>query len=265
MSDDVSLPRIPGFDGVAERADGSSPLPSRRRLQALFWGAVALTVLLPFIPYGRLVVYPFALLGVWAHEMGHGVMAVLVGGRFIELEIYRNLGGVAYTSGTGSLGGALVSAAGLLGPAILGGVVVVYGARPRTARWVLGVLAVVVLVSVVFVVRNTFGVVAMTLIGLALGAIGFWGPQLVRIGLAQLVGIQLAMTSLGTVDYMFTRDFVRDGRVIDSDTQNIADVLLLPYWFWGGVIAALSVMILGFAFHQAWIKPVGRSTTPVSS
>lgn len=250
MDDELSL--------TDQGRSAAVPTVSRGRLQGLFWLAVAATALLPFVPFGRFLLYPFALLGTWAHEMGHGLMAILAGGSFHRLEIYQGLGGVAFTSGNGSLGRVLVSAAGLLGPAVVGGLVVVYGSRPRTARWVLGVLSVLVLASVVLVVRNGFGVIAMLLVGLGLAAVGFWGPALVRIGLTQLVGIQLAMASLGTLDYMFTRNFVRNGRVVDSDTQNIADVLVLPYWFWGGLIALASFAILGGAFYRAWIKPAGR-------
>jgi hypothetical protein len=231
------------------------PEPARPLILGFFGLAVVASVVLPRIPYGRNVLYPFALLGTWAHEMGHGLMAVLLGGSFEQLEVYRSLGGVAFYGGLGDFASVLVSAAGLLGPAILGAIVIVFGARASTARWVLAVLGVAVLVSVVLVVRNGFGVVALGLIGVALVGIGFAAPDRVRVGLAQLIGVQFCLASWGSLDYMFTSRFVRDGRTVDSDTQNIADVLLLPYWFWGGLIAALSFAIMAYAIYRAWIRP----------
>lgn len=249
-----------GADFPAIEAETDSG-PNRNLLMSVFAIAVVASLVLPRVPYGRNLLYPFALLGTWAHEMGHGVAAVLLGGSFHRLEVYQNLGGVAFSSGIGSGAGVLVSAAGLLGPAIFGALVIVFGARPTTARWVLGVLAVTVLLSVLLVVRNGFGIASLTAIGVVLAAIGFRGPELVRLAFTQLIGVQFCLASWGTLDYMFTKDFSRNGTTIDSDTQNIADVLLLPYWFWGGITAALSFLILAFAFHRAWIRPY-RSASP---
>ena len=254
-------------DGAERTPTAISPPAevSRQQIGAFFAAAVVASVVLPRLPYGRNVLYPFALLGTWAHEMGHGLMAVLLGGSFERLEVYRSLGGVAFFGGVGDVGRVLVAAAGLLGPAIVGAVVIVYGARPSAARRVLLVLGVVVLVSVVLVVRNGFGIVALGLIGVALAGLGYFGPQLLRIALTQLIGVQFCMASWGTLDYMFTATFVRNGQTVDSDTQSIAEVLLLPYWFWGAVTAVLSFAIMGAAFYFAWIRPTLAAGTSSSS
>ncbi len=232
---------------------------SSNRLMAFFWIAAAVSVILPRIPYGRHVLYPFALLGTWAHEMGHGLMAIVAGGTFNRLLIFQNLGGTAYSSGVGSLGRAFVAAGGLLGPAIAGGIIIILGSRESTARWVLGGLAIILAVSIVLFVRNAFGWFSLGLIAALLAPLAFYGPDIVKIFVAQLIGIQFCLASWGTLDYMFTKDFVRDGQVIDSDTQEIAEVLLLPYWFWGGLIAATSLAIMGSAFYVAWVLPYRSS------
>ena len=232
---------------------------SNNRLMAFFWVAAAVSLILPRIPYGRHVLYPFALLGTWAHEMGHGLVAILAGGSFNRLLIYQNLGGTAYSSGVGSLGRAFVAAGGLLGPAIAGGIIIVLGSRESTARWVLTGLAIILAISLVLFVRNAFGWFALGLIAALLGPLAFYGPEIIRVFVAQLIGIQFCLASWGTLDYMFTKNFRRDGQVIDSDTQEIAEVLLLPYWFWGGLIALLSFGIMASSFYIAWIRPFRES------
>ncbi len=227
----------------------------RSQLLAFFAVAVVASVVLPRVPFGRYVLYPFALLGTWAHELGHGIMAILLGGSFERLQVDRTLGGVAVYRGVGELGTALVAAAGLLGPALVGAVVILLGARTGAARRILAVLGIVVVLSVVLVVRSVFGVVALGLIGTALVGIGFAAPDRLRVLLAQFIGVQFCLASLGSLDYMFTDSFVRDGQRVDSDTGAIADVLLLPYWFWAVVIAALSFAIMAYAFWRAWIRP----------
>ncbi|MEL7155651.1 MAG: M50 family metallopeptidase [Actinomycetota bacterium] len=239
------LDRLPELNDMA---DG--------RLIQLFWAAVAISVILPRLPYGRLLLYPFALLGTWVHELGHGLTAIVVGGRFKRLEVHRNLDGLAFSSGLGGMGRAVVAAGGLLAPAVVGGLFIVLGSREATAPWILTGLAAAVLASVVFFVRNTFGWVALGLVGLALVPVAWRAPELIRVFVAQLVGIQFCVASWGSLNYMFTKNFVRnDGTLTDSDTQTIANVLLLPYWFWGGLIAAFSLAILAASFYLAWIYP----------
>ena len=225
-------------------------------LITVFWAAVVISLVLPRLPYGRSILYPFALLATWAHEMGHGLTAILAGGRFRRLEIHRDLGGMAWSSGVGRLGRALVAAGGLLAPACAGGLIIVLGARQSTAPFILIGLAVSVLASIVLFVRNRFGIIALGLISLLLVPLAVRAPETVRVFVAQLVGIQFCVASWGSLDYMFTKNFRhQSGRVIDSDTQTIAAVLLLPYWFWGGLIAAISLAILAGSFYVAWIMP----------
>lgn len=229
------------------------------RLAAFFWVAAAVSVILPRIPYGRHVLYPFALLGTWVHEMGHGLVAIMAGGSFNRLLIYQNLGGTAYSSGVGTLGRAFVAAGGLLGPAIAGGIIIILGSRESTARWVLAGLAIILALSLVLFVRNAFGWFALGLIAALLGPLAIYGPEIAKVFVAQLIGIQFCMASWGTLDYMFTKNFQRDGQIIDSDTQEIAEVLLLPYWFWGGLIALTSFAIMASSFYVAWIRPFRES------
>ena len=96
-----------------------------------FWGAVALTVSLWFIPFGSLLIWPFSFLATWAHEMGHGIAGILVGGTFDKLEIYEFGGGRAYITGVPGGGGqsALISMGGLIGAPLLGAMFVGLGAR----------------------------------------------------------------------------------------------------------------------------------------
>lgn len=251
----VQLPEDLGGRLGDELAGGGN-----NRLMIFFWVAAVVSFVLPRIPYGRNVLYPFALLSTWIHEMGHGLFAIIAGGSFNRLVLFSNLGGTAYSSGVGSLGRAFVAAGGLLGPALAGGLIIVLGSREGTARWVLAGLSVILVVSLVLFVRNTFGWIALGLIAAVLGPLALYGPELLRIFVAQLIGIQFCLASWGTLDYMFTRSFRRDGRVIDSDTQEIADVLLLPYWFWGGLIALASFAIMASSFYVAWILPFRDSS-----
>jgi len=253
-----------GLSGTASTPEESSGL-NRKHLMAAFWGAVALSVVLPRIPHGNKLLYPFALLGVWIHELGHAVMAKLLGGDVDRMELYKGLGGVVFHRSEGRLTGALVSAAGLLGPAFFGALIIVFSARTKTSRYVLPVISVAAVLSVVFFIRNGFGIWSMSLIAVVLVPIAFKAPDIVRVFVAQLIGIQFCLASWGTWDYLFTDKIIVAGRPVNSDTGSIADALLLPYWFWGGLIAALSALILAWAFYVAWIRPFRDDDSAVTN
>ena len=155
----------------------------------------------------------------------------------------------------------IVSSLGLIGPAILGALVMIAGSRPRSARYVLGALSAAVVISLVFFVRNTFGFVAMSAIALVLGLAARFASPTVQVALTQLVAVQLALSAWSSRDYLFIGGFERDGQRFDSDTQNIADEWFLPYWFWGALLGGLSMAILAAAFWMAWLRPAATPTS----
>lgn len=244
-----------------ENSGGHADL-NRGQLMTAFWAAVALSAVLPRIPHGRKILYPFSLLGVWAHEMGHAILAVITPSDFRSLELYKGLGGVVYHAGAGRISGAIISAGGLLGPAFFGALIIIFSARPKTSRYVLPVISVMVALSVIFFIRNGFGMAAMSAIAVVLIPIAFKAPTIIRVFVAQLIGIQFCLASWGSWDYLFTGEIEIDGRPANSDTGAIEEALFLPYWFWGALIAFLSAVILLFAFYTAWIKPFRNSDGP---
>ena len=54
--------------------------------------------------------------------------------------------------------------------------------------------------------------------------------------------------------YLFSSGGSIGGQLHRSDTGAIADVLLLPYWFWGAAISVLIVGMLWWAFAVAFRK-----------
>ena len=95
---------------------------------------------------------------------------------------YGGLGGYATSSTTGFFARPLVSAGGLLGPAVLGGLLIVAGSRTeRLAKGVLGALAVAVLLSVLIWVRNLFGMVMTGVVGVALIALAIKGNAFLKL------------------------------------------------------------------------------------
>jgi hypothetical protein len=211
--------------------------------------SVAVTLLLYFVPYGRLVAYPLLLLSTLAHELGHGLAAIAVGGRFEALEMMRDGSGAAHWSAPDAAGWrrALVAAGGLVGPAV--GAAIGFAAaraRSRSKPLLLGAIATLVLVTVLFV-RNLFGLlfVSAVVVGLAL-LVRFATPDGLQLAVIFL-SVQLALAVFSRADYLFTPTAGASGQ--PSDVQLIANALFLPYWFWGAICGGLSLLILAIGLR----------------
>lgn len=203
---------------------------------------------------GSLVLYPFTILATWFHEMGHGLAAMLVGSDFDHLVIHADGSGYAVSSRPSDayrLTSAFIAAAGPMGPAIAGSLLIVASRHERNARHALNVLGVALLVSTIIWIRSLVGWVAMPAIGLAiLGVARIGRPGMLKLT-AQVLGVQAGISAWRSFDYLFSAAGSVGGAAQRSDTSAIADALLLPYWFWGAGISAAIVALMVWSVSRA--------------
>lgn len=197
------------------------------------------------IPFGSFVAYPLLMLSTLVHEMGHGLTALAVGGRFDSFQMWSNGSGVAQIGGfSNRLSSALVSAGGLLGPACAAALGFMLSRKEALARLAFTLLGVFLIASEFLWVRNSFGWI---FIG-GLAAIYLWLAQqrsgwLVQAALV-FFSLQLSLSVFSRADYLFTPIAHTTEGIMPSDVAQIAHVLWLPYWFWGGVCALFSGLVL---------------------
>ncbi len=239
------------------------PKPSTLPRHGLEWLILAaiITVALWQIPGADLVLYPFAILATWFHELAHGLAALAMGGRFEALTLYADGSGVAeysYLSGRfDHLSQAVIAASGPLGPPLAGALFILSGRNPKSANLALMLLAAALLISALFWIRTPFGMIAvLSLAGVLVLLILKAGPTL-RSFVIQFLGIQACVSTYKQVDYLFMDQAEIDGQVMLSDTMQIQEQLLLPYWFWGALIIALSLAMLLGALWYAY-RDAGR-------
>lgn len=224
-----------------------SPPGSDRLGLGWLLAAAAVTIALWQFPLGNYLLYPFSILATWFHEMGHGLTAMLLGGQFEQLQIFPNGSGVARHSGSlflGPLGRALVAMGGPLGPPIAGAAFILMSRRQVSARVGLLFLGTLLLVSAIIWVRSLFGLVAIPLLGLAVLSIAVYAPCWFQGFAILFLGVQACISTFHQLDYLFMNQAVIGGQVIRSDSAQVAQNLLLPYWFWGGFMAIASALIL---------------------
>ena len=235
---------------------GSKTMNSSHGLRFLFT-SIGLTALLYVVPFGEYVAYPLILLSTLAHEMGHGIAAILVGGEFHKFCLYSDASGVAYTSHDGGIASAVVSAGGLVGPAIVGSILF---ASAHRAKWLFLVIGIGLLLAEFLVVRNGFGLVFVGIVsGLSLYIASLKNRGVQQIS-AYFLAIQMTMSVFSRGDYLFTPTAKTAQGVMPSDVAHIADALVLPYWFWGAICGLFSIVCLVVGIRAA-IQTIQRPSS----
>lgn len=241
----------------AAKAPASAParrgLDARQRTRLMFGISVGLTLTLYWIPYGAVFAYPLLLLSTLAHEMGHGLTAVLVGGNFQQFMMWSDGSGVAtYRSVHHALGEGLIAAGGLVGPAIAASILFFSARKANHARRVFLALGVVLAMLLMLYVRNLFGFLFVgVLILLALLISRLATDEMAQL-LLVFVAVQLALSVFSRGDYLFTEIAETSSGAMPSDVAQMANALFLPYWFWGSLCGAFSVWVLWRGFRAFW-------------
>ncbi|MEM7729391.1 MAG: M50 family metallopeptidase [Pseudomonadota bacterium] len=205
-----------------------------------FWGLCVVVFLLLQLPFVRL---PVLFLSTWAHELGHGLGAIATGGRFLELTVYPSLSGVALTETYSAGSRAMVVVAGLLGPSVLGVVMILLTRGFGLYRTAMLALAAVLALSLIWA-ADAFTAGAVGLAAAVTGLLGWKLPARPLLYMAYTVAIALCLSALTGFGYFFIGNAQVAGAEYRSDTGLLADLWGGPHWLWGGLLAALSVAIL---------------------
>jgi hypothetical protein len=224
---------------------------ARRAKQALI-GSVVITLLLYFIPFGRIIAYPLMLLSTLVHELGHGLVALLCGQDFKSLVIYPDGSGVAQHVGPESpTRAALIAAGGLVGPATAAAIGFGVGRYERASRVLLAGSAVALALVMALFIRNGFGLGFAGLVVLLLGWVVWKKPHRAQLVLVFLA-VQLALSVFSRGDYLFTDTAMTGSGPMPSDVENMSLALGGPYWLWGLACGAFSLLVLGGGIAWFW-------------
>lgn len=215
--------------------------------------AAFLTFILYLVPFLRPLSYPFLLLSTLVHEMGHGLAAVVFGGHFDSFNMWLNGSGVAKISGNfGRFSQAMVAAFGLVGPAILAAVFFSALKSPRRSKVSLATFGIILLLSILLVVRNWFGLLfvgalAVLCLFFSLGAAKKYAQELTA-----FLAVQLGLSVFSRSDYLFTDVAQTSMGAMPSDVALMSQALFLPYWFFGALCGLFSIAILYFGLKKTF-------------
>lgn len=233
---------------------------SNRQTLTLIGLAGLASLLMATLPIVGLINYPFRLLLTIVHELGHGLAALLTGGRFIHFVVHPDGSGLATTAGGWRF---VVIPAGYLGVALFGAALIFLGRNHRWSRIAMAVIGgVMLLLSLRFglpaVFSSPLSGMLTTISGLIFGVLFLWtaikAPPGWIIFLVHLVAIQAALTGfsdLMTLIGLSTRFFDAPA----TDAQSMARLTFIPAVVWAGLWAIMALLIIGGAIWLTWISP----------
>lgn len=224
------------LDQVRESAFGTQPPPSTGLVVGT--AVVAILLLSPQAwPRARHLV-------TIAHEGAHGVVALLSGRRLAGIRLHSDTSGLTLSRGrpTG-LGMVLTSAAGYLGPGLmgLGAAYLLKEGRAVGALW----LALVLLALLLLQIRNFYGLYAVLVVGIGVFALSWWASPPVQVGVAHVgTWFLLLAAPRAVLELQAER---RGGRASTSDADVLARLTHVPGIVWVGVflLVDLGALVVG--------------------
>ena len=215
--------------------------------------SIIFTLVMYYGPTPDFIYRPLMLLSTLAHELGHGLTAALLGAEFDSFKMFEDGSGVAIWRGSvGNIGRAAISAGGLIGPAVVAGILFAAARRPRSAKLMLWFFSVALTILLVLVVRNMFGIVFVSAVAFLTAIAATKGSEAFCQWYCSFIGAQLGLSVFSRSDYLFTDVAQTELGPMPSDVAQMAEALFLPYWFWGACCGMLSVGILIFGMVVAF-------------
>lgn len=230
---------------------GSTQLPAPQ-----FWGLVVVMYMVLQFPLVRI---PVLFISTWAHELGHGMGAMMTGGEFRSLTVFADFSGVALTATRSSFSQGMVVIVGLLGPSLLGVWMIMLTRAFGLYRLALLSLAALMALSLIWA-GDRFTFLTLGIAAAIISVMGWKVPDRAVLYIAYCLAISLCLSALTGFGYFFMGNAEVAGDFYRSDTGVLSDIWGGPYWLWGGIMVCLSVIILlaGVILSDAWARRRGR-------
>ncbi|MET8529847.1 M50 family metallopeptidase [Micromonospora sp. NPDC005172] len=225
------------IDGLGEMWDtlfGAQPDPPP--LLVLITAAVALVVVSTRLPW-RIARNAITI----AHEGGHALVALLTGRKLRGIRLHSDTSGLTLSAGRPSGPGMILTLlAGYVAPPLIGlaGAWLLGGNRITLLLWV----AVALLLAMLVMIRNAFGVVSLLVTGALVFAVSWYATPQVQAAFAY-TGVWFLL--LGGVRPVVELQRLRSrGRMPASDADQLAGLTPFPAFFWVVFFALVNLVAL---------------------
>ena len=228
------MPLIDGLTTIWDKLFSAQPDPPP--LLVLLTAVVALVVVATRLPW-RVARNAVTI----AHEGGHALMALLTGRKLRGIRLHSDTSGLTLSAGRPSGPGMILTLlAGYIAPSLVGlaGAWLLGGNRITLLLWV----AVALLLAMLVMIRNIFGVLSLLVTGGVVLAISWYASPQVQ---AAFAWTSVWFLLLGGVRPVVELQRLRSrGRMPESDADQLARLTPFPALFWVTVFALVNVAVL---------------------
>ncbi len=229
------MPLIDGLTTLWDKLLSVQPAPPP--LLVLITAAVALAVVVTRVPW-RIARNAVTI----AHEGGHALTALLTGRKLRGIRLHSDTSGLTLSAGRPSGPGMILTLlAGYVAPSLIGlaGGWLLAGNRITLLLWV----AVALLLAMLLLVRNVFGVLSLLVTGGLVLAVSWYASPDVQ---AVFAWTSVWFLLFGGVRPVFELQRTRSrGRMPASDADQLAGLTPFPALFWVGVFMLVNLAALG--------------------
>ncbi|MGC1212212.1 MAG: M50 family metallopeptidase [Micromonospora sp.] len=229
------MPLIDGLTTLWDKLFSAQPDPPP--LLVLLTAVVALVVVSTRLPW-RIARNAVTI----AHEGGHALTALLTGRKLRGIRLHSDTSGLTLSAGRPSGPGMILTLlAGYIAPSLVGlaGAWLLGGNRITLLLWV----AVALLLAMLVMIRNIFGVLSLLVTGGVVLAVSWYAPPEVQ---AAFAWTSVWFLLLGGVRPVVELQRLRSrGRMPESDADQLARLTPFPALFWVTVFALVNLAVLG--------------------
>lgn len=229
------MPLIDGLTTLWDKLLGAQPDPPP--LLVLLTAVVAVVVVATRLPW-RIARNAVTI----AHEGGHALMALLTGRRLRGIRLHSDTSGLTLSAGRPTGPGMILTLlAGYVAPSLigLGGAWLLAGNRITLLLWV----AVALLLAMLVMIRNVFGVLSLLVTGGVVLAVSWYASPQVQ---AAFAWTSVWFLLFAGVRPVFELQRLRSrGRMPESDADQLARLTPFPPLFWVTVFLLVSLAALG--------------------
>jgi hypothetical protein len=225
-------------------------MTENRDARTYLLGASAISIVLSFIPFAGLLVYPFKLFVTFIHEGGHALAALATFGAVERIVINPDTSGLTLSLGGVSL---IIASAGYLTSTLYGAALLLICRNGKNAKAALGLSAAAILGLTVFFMSGLFG----WIVGLVLtaGLIFFAvvsNPKVAHFFLSFLA-VQCCLNALYDLRTLFLLSaMTREA----SDAMNMQRLTMIPAVVWALSWLGLSLVVLWLALRHYFERDI---------
>ena len=185
-------------------------------------------LIISFFAWNTFIVYPIKLFVVLLHEMSHGLVAVLTGGRIVTIELTEYLGGMTTTEGGNTL---LIASAGYLGSVAIGALLFTASFDKKLSTWVNTSVAILLIIFAANFLVGTLSQITALVAAIVL----IISPRYFPTNVNQIVIQSLGLVSVFYVlidmkeDLLSKNNYQTDAKLLESLTP-ISSTIIALVW-----------------------------------